>query len=548
MSITSKLQYLLGTKDYIRQCIQQKGVSVPASNTFRQYGDRILEIEGSGGSETPEMNLQEGTATPTGKTFDMTPSIGYDGFSKVTVLGDSNLKAENIAEGITIYGITGTLAPQPVVGGLIPDAYKGFFDQARLLYPGDYEHLMILESDEAVAFGFMLSGFNVESYNTESTEFTASRWVYVAYNKSKGEWKIEDWTTGTSNGNSYTKNIRYSDVYIYYGNTVIYPYVINPNPGFEHTEFEFIVEIPTDIAGVELGLYHAGAGVTINYGDGTGDVELRNISGTSTNYTESHTFESAGTYTVHISGPLTHFYSSGTGEANRILPQFIKKVTLPLPSSLTYAAGLFGKANYDIDIPSNLFMYATRVTDLTSFFHNAKSLTKIPAELFFPLMSLSVVSSMFQECTSLTEIPAGLFINNPMITTAKEFARRAIRLPQIPQSLFGNSPLLNTIESGFLQCSSVQVIPENMFADGTVSLNTSGTFYSCSTVATAPTNIFDGVEKLTNLTNTFRGCSAMTGDLPELWNRADAVAAPHTSCFNGCAKAANYSDVPSGWK
>lgn len=45
---------------------------------------------------------------PTGEDFMVTPEEGIDGFSSVEVAGDENLKPENILRDVTIYGVTGT--------------------------------------------------------------------------------------------------------------------------------------------------------------------------------------------------------------------------------------------------------------------------------------------------------------------------------------------------------------------------------------------------------------------------------------------------------
>ena len=51
---------------------------------------------------------QEKTATPTTAGFEVTPDEGYL-LNKVVVSGDSDLVAENIREGIDIWGVVGTL-------------------------------------------------------------------------------------------------------------------------------------------------------------------------------------------------------------------------------------------------------------------------------------------------------------------------------------------------------------------------------------------------------------------------------------------------------
>ena len=215
-TIADKLNYLLDTKTSIKEAIEAQGVTVPEGTTFREYANLISSEMGGG-------NLTSVIITPTAEGVTQYPEEGYDGFEYVEVEGDYNLSPENVAEDITIFGVIGTAKLRVAAGSDIPSAYTDKFESAKALCDIDYVNVMILEITGYLGFGFLTESFTVTSYDSTTTEFMASGWEYISYNKATGQWTVKNHTEAASTGDNFIKHIRHSDCYIYYNDTQIYP-------------------------------------------------------------------------------------------------------------------------------------------------------------------------------------------------------------------------------------------------------------------------------------------------------------------------------------
>lgn len=555
MSIASKLEYLDGTKDYIRQCIQQKGVTVPAGTTFREYGDKILEIETEqhppgwegegGGDDDKDVKLTTGIATATGQDFVLTPPEEYDGFSSVAVTGDYNLKPENIAEGITIYGVTGTLKLNANTS-IIPSAYLDLFEQAKQLYNGDYKNLMILESDDTVAFGFLLNNFTVTNYDPENTEFYASGWVYVAYNKNTKTWKMEPWQNTPSNGNSYCKNIRYCDMYVYYGTLLIYP-MITVNPGIEKDTLSFVVT-PV-MRNRYLVFWLLGEDLTIDYGDGTEPVYYEKINA-ALSFSHEYT-DYSRSYTVNISGSILKFYQVTAADVQFLTPLPSTLISLEEAFYCNQSASDSALSNYAClsTISPDIFSKISDpeyITSLYRLFYAQYDLLNIPSGLFNRLFNVRTVASLAYYCKNLTTIGDDLFYAMSELTNVSYAFSQCRNLQSIPSGLFSHCPKITAAQYSF-QATAIKTVPSNLFASNSETpINAISMFVNCEKLIDVPMSFFDNFNP-SNMTSMFSGCISLQS-VPEIWNMDKFSSIPHGGCFAGCTELLKNMSVPSDWR
>ena len=253
----------------------------------------------------------------------------------------------------------------------------------------------------------------------------------------------------------------------------------------------FTVTTVPNITSFEFILGASGS-FTINWGDGNTEKITRGTAD-KTYQTVSHTYATAGTYTIGFSGAATEY---------------------PLLKSATS-----GENIYD---PVAIYFGGG---DLTC---KIASMSGKLGNIFPTLADGSSPSfaQTFADCAQLTTIPADLFDgvtrDSGQGMFMATFADTAIT--EIPENLFATVSALGE-ESTFAYTftgTKIKTIPAGLFASITGDARRtafSGTFQNCKNLTEIPAGLFDSLN-LTNLnmnadygvfTETFAGCSSLTG-------------------------------------
>lgn len=184
--LKTKLEYTDDTKELIKSALQAKGQAITDRDTFRSYVEKITNIT--------DIVSEELTINPTTTTQEFEPSGQYNAYSKVTVNPvtssiDANIIPENIREGITVLGTTGTLEEGMSDAELI--------EKLQCIYYG---------KSYTVPTSFTLNGTTISSLPFDPNEHPVFAFVRAASegNQIKVLMSTEDQFTGNSSS-IYTK-------------------------------------------------------------------------------------------------------------------------------------------------------------------------------------------------------------------------------------------------------------------------------------------------------------------------------------------------------
>ena len=288
-------------------------------------------------------------------------------------------------------------------------------------------------------------------------------------------------------------------------------------PTGEVEAFVFTIQTTTSNQSFELPVYSFG-GVQPNISVDWDDSSTSTIT-SETDSARLHTFTSAGTYTIAVTG---------------VMPAF-KVDNNPLYRTLYKSVVHWGTTNVKL-----------------MNFYGASNLTSLPNSGGIATnnqgLNTLINADNFMRNTGITSIPSGLFdfaINITSFVDSFSF----INITSIPSGLFDNCTQVTTFNSTFNQCFNLASIPPNLFDNNTSVVNFSSTFKSCISIASIPSGLFDNNTSVVTFFSLFRmptTSNSLSGNAPTLWTRVPEPLG--TYAFRNCTGLTNYASIPANWK
>jgi hypothetical protein len=254
----------------------------------------------------------------------------------------------------------------------------------------------------------------------------------------------------------------------------------------------------------------------ISWGDGNSSPLITSSSSSD----RIHTYASAGTYTITITGFMPGFRVDNSASIRSLITELVQWGTVGLKvinfygcNNLTAIPGsgaLSGVGGY------------TGLSDVLSFasFMRSTKITAVPSDIFAYSPNATTFTDTFSGVTSISTVPSGLFDYNTQATT---FA------------------------SCFFACSNLTSVPTTLFDLNTQVVNFSGTFRNCQKL----TNVLQFtnnnlVTTYANIYNMSSTSNALVGNAPTLWTRTPTPSG--TGAFFNCTHLTNYASIPANWK
>jgi len=259
-----------------------------------------------------------------------------------------------------------------------------------------------------------------------------------------------------------------------------------------------------------------GPNLTISWGDGSMSSAIL----LSTSSDRIHTYVSAGTYTITISGFMPGFRVDNNASIRNLITELVQW-------------GIVGLRTIN--------------------FYGCVNLTAIPGSGALSAVGgytglAEVVSfASFMRGTRITSIPSDIFDYSPNATTFTDTFSSITTITTVPNGLFDNVPLATTFASSFFACTNLATVPSTLFDLNVNVVNFSATFRNCQ----ALTNVLQFTNNtivtiFNNVYNMSSTSNALTGTAPELWNRSPIPAG--SAAFRNCVNLSNFASIPVTFK
>ena len=281
--------------------------------------------------------------------------------------------------------------------------------------------------------------------------------------------------------------------------------------------FPFVFKIVTTTANtvftvplVDFGLLKPS--LTISWGDGTSSPLITSSSSSD----RIHTYVSAGTYTVTISGFMPGFQVNNNVGIRSLITSIVQFGTVGLRT-----LNFYGCINIT-SIPSSASLSAvggyTGLDEVVTF-------------------------SNFMNGTRITSIPSDIFDYSPNATTFTDSFSSITTITTVPTGLFDTAVNVSSFASCFFACASLTSVPSTIFDLNINVTSFSGTFRNCRALTNVLQFTFNtAVTTFSQVYNMSSTSNALVGTAPTLWLRTPTPAG--TNAFNNCTGLSNFASIP----